>query len=157
MCDYSLHAISSRPAKAGDKLVTSSFMGTTTHGFSAAGEPGVAVCLLPGTELAFEKDVECRVSLFSFFKRKLRSGRLARFRQINRDKVSSHHDAVEFPNGKLVLLTDLREGQKAVVLQLPATAKRLDRSTEGRQDGPTIDLVPTGAGAADRSEWSLIR
>ena len=31
-----------------------------------------------------------------------------------------HHDALEFPDGQTVLLTDLLEGQEATVLQLPA-------------------------------------
>jgi len=57
MCDYSLHAVASRPAKVGDMLVTTSFYGTSTRGFAAKEEPAVAVCLLPGTELAFENDV----------------------------------------------------------------------------------------------------
>jgi hypothetical protein len=32
----------------------------------------------------------------------------------------THHDALEFPDGKMVLLTDLWESQEATVLQLPA-------------------------------------
>ena len=56
MCDYSLNLVASRPAKAGDKLETASFCGTTTRGFAAVDEPNVAVCLLPGTEIAFEKE-----------------------------------------------------------------------------------------------------
>ena len=43
------------------------------------------------------------------------------FRQINKEVRAAHHDALEFPDGKIVLLTFLREGQKATVLQLPAT------------------------------------
>ena len=31
-----------------------------------------------------------------------------------------HHDALEFPDGHIVLLTELTEGQEATVLQLPA-------------------------------------
>jgi hypothetical protein len=31
-----------------------------------------------------------------------------------------HHDALEFPDGHIVLLTQLCEGQHATVLQLPA-------------------------------------
>jgi hypothetical protein len=58
MCDYSLHAVASRPAKVGETLVTTSFRGTATRGFAAKEEPGVAVCLLPGTELAFENEVK---------------------------------------------------------------------------------------------------
>jgi hypothetical protein len=57
MCDYSLHNVASRPAKAGDRLVTTEFLNTYTRSFSAVGEPNVAVCLLPGTELAFKEDV----------------------------------------------------------------------------------------------------
>jgi hypothetical protein len=52
MCDYSLHVVRTRPAKIEDKLVTSSFQNTITRGFAAVGEPNVAVCLLPGTEIA---------------------------------------------------------------------------------------------------------
>jgi hypothetical protein len=42
------------------------------------------------------------------------------FRQINKEKVVAHHDALEFPDGQIVLLTSLSEGQQATVLQLPA-------------------------------------
>jgi hypothetical protein len=41
------------------------------------------------------------------------------FRQINEQKIT-HHDALEFPDGQVVLLTRLSEGQQATVLQLPA-------------------------------------
>jgi hypothetical protein len=34
-----------------------------------------------------------------------------------------NHDAVEFPDGEIVLLTRLCEGQKATVLTLPTQAK----------------------------------
>jgi hypothetical protein len=42
------------------------------------------------------------------------------FRQINKDNPRTHHDALEFPDGQVVLLTALLEGQEATVLQLPA-------------------------------------
>jgi hypothetical protein len=58
MCDYSLHEVATRPAKVGDKLVTTQFANSITRGFAAVGEPNVAVCLLPGTEVAFEHDIE---------------------------------------------------------------------------------------------------
>jgi hypothetical protein len=45
------------------------------------------------------------------------------FRQIKKDKVATHHDALEFPDGQVVLLTSLCEGQQATVLQLPAEPK----------------------------------
>src|ERR1700724_2596362 len=57
MCDYSLHAVASRPARVGETIVTTGFYGTSTRGFASKEEPGVAVCLLPGTELAFEHEV----------------------------------------------------------------------------------------------------
>jgi hypothetical protein len=59
MCDYSLHLVASRPAKVGDKLVTTKFNNSLTGGFAAVEEPTVVVCLLPGTELAFEREVKC--------------------------------------------------------------------------------------------------
>lgn len=124
MCDYSLHAVASRPARVGDKLITAKFSCSITRGFSAIGEPKVAICLLPGTEVAFEEDVVHRnflARLFSgpWFARL--SGKVARFRQINLDNPLTHHDALEFADGKIVLLTDLRPGQRATVLQLPIT------------------------------------
>ena len=42
------------------------------------------------------------------------------FRQVNQDHKMVHHDALEFPDGRIVLLTYLEEGQTATVLQLPA-------------------------------------
>jgi hypothetical protein len=45
------------------------------------------------------------------------------FRQINKEKMAAHHDALEFPDGQIVLLTSLSEGQQATVLQLPAEPK----------------------------------
>ncbi|MBV9978619.1 MAG: hypothetical protein JO365_01240, partial [Bradyrhizobium sp.] len=35
------------------------------------------------------------------------------------DKPAQHHDALEFANGTIVLVTDLAIGQRATVLQLP--------------------------------------
>ena len=42
MCDYSLHAVASRPAKAGETLITTTFRGSGTRGFAAEGQPEVA-------------------------------------------------------------------------------------------------------------------
>ncbi|MBV9245467.1 MAG: hypothetical protein JO366_11720 [Methylobacteriaceae bacterium] len=118
MCDYSLHLVASRPAKVGDRLVTTRFEDAITRGFSAVGEPGVAVCLLPGTEVAFEKEVEYENRLGLLPNRSI-GEKVARFRQLDIDQPHRHHDALEFPNGKTVLLTQLCEGQNATVLQLP--------------------------------------
>ena len=119
MCDYSLHLVTSRPAKVGDKLVSTKFLNSITRGFAAIGEPKVAVCLLRGTELAFENNVECEPAL-GFLPTKKIGQRLARFRQVNMENAVAHHDALEFPDGQVVLLTRLCEGQRATVLQLPA-------------------------------------
>jgi len=58
MCDYSLHALATRPAKAGETLISTTFRGTSTRGFASESEPTVAVCMMPGTELAFEQNVK---------------------------------------------------------------------------------------------------
>lgn len=121
MCDYSLHSVMSRPARIGDQLTTRDF-GTGTRGFAAAEDPRLAVCVLPGTELAFAKEI--RISAFGFLWKptKTTSHTTAVFRQINKAEVSRHHDALEFPDGTITLLTQLCEGQQATILQLPAQA-----------------------------------
>ena len=118
MCDYSLHNIRSRPAKVGDKLTNRTFP-TGTRGFSAPEDASVAVCLLPGTELSF---VEAVAGIRLWPWSKVVEHKTAIFRQVNQNNPRSHHDAVEFPDGQIVLLTFLREGLQATVLQLPATA-----------------------------------
>lgn len=126
MCDYSLHNVASRPAKVGDELVTTKFGNSITRGFAAIGEPNVAVCLMPGTELAFAKAAEHRnplLRLFSGLGLGKPSGKVACFRQINLDNPQTHHDALEFADGKTVLVTLLRQGQRARVLQLPAQSR----------------------------------
>jgi hypothetical protein len=121
MCDYSLHNVKTRPAKVGDKLATHRFDFSTT-GFSAPEDIHVAVCVLPGTELSFTNEVKrSPVSLWPWGKNVIHH-KTAIFRQVNLDRPHTHHDALEFPDGEMVLLTYLMEGQQATVLQLPATA-----------------------------------
>jgi hypothetical protein len=130
MCDYSLHNVKTRPAKVGDKLTTRSF-GTGTRGFSASEDASVAVCVLPGTELSFTAEAR-RLRLWPWTKR-VTHHKTAIFRQINRDYPIAHHDALEFPDGQIVLLTLLEEGQQATVLQLPAVpagSKAPQRATQ---------------------------
>ena len=122
MCNYSLHHVKSRPAKVGDKLTTSNFR-TGTRGFAAPEDSTMAVCILPGTELAFSEEVKCAWFRLFGCKAKTINFRTAIFRQINKDVPRVHHDALEFPDGTCVLLTDLLEGQEATVLQLPAQPK----------------------------------
>ena len=119
MCDFSLQSVRSRPAKVGDKLVTRNF-GTGTRGFAAANDLGLAVCVMPGTELAFAREVTSLPTGLLGWKTKTINHQTAIFRQVNKDKVVAHHDALEFPDGQTILLTCLCEGQAATVLQLPA-------------------------------------
>ena len=124
MCDFSLHAVRSRPAKVGDKLTTRMF-NLGTSGFCAPEDKGMAVCLLAGTEVAFADEVR-RAPRFPWSERVI-CYKTAIFRQINLHNRATHHDALEFPSGEVVLLTLLEEGQRATVLQLPAALKEQER------------------------------
>jgi len=141
MCDYSLHNVMSTPAKVGDELTTTRFPQASTRGFCAAGRPEVAVCVMPGTELAFAADIESERGMGLLPNRKHRA-RLARFRQVDLDKPYVHHDALELPDGRLVMVTNLVEGQRATVLQLPADPAR---------EGETVPMP-----AAELRHWEVI-
>jgi hypothetical protein len=132
MCDYSLQNVASRPAKVGDRLTTRDF-GTGTRGFAASEDVGVVVCVLPGTELAFENSIKLGTT-FGLFRRfwETHDYRTAIFRQINKERAAAHHDALEFPDGRTALLTGLKEGQEAVVLQLPTRRKNAPEFAERR-------------------------
>jgi hypothetical protein len=119
MCDYSLYSVKSRPAKVGDKLTTRDF-GTGTRGFAASDDANVAVCVRPGTELSFTRQVTCQPIGMLGWRDRVIKHKTAIFRQVNKEKVAAHHDALEFPDGQIVLLTCVGEGQEATVLQLPA-------------------------------------
>jgi hypothetical protein len=84
MCDYSLELVASRPANVGDKLVSTGFPLSSTRGFASVDDSNVAVCLLPGTELAFEDEVRCETGFL--FYRSL-GYKVARFRQINKGLI----------------------------------------------------------------------
>jgi hypothetical protein len=125
MCDYSLHALATRPAKVGETLISTTFRGTSTRGFASESEPAVAVCMLPGTELAFEQNVKydnrwiwTRTSAF----------RVGKFNSIDPHLRERHHDAIEFPDGSYVLVTQLCAGQRATVLQLPVVHPVTERA-----------------------------
>jgi len=132
MCDYSLHSVRTRPAKVGDKLVTKDF-GTGTRGFASVADLNTAVCVLPGTELAFASEVSYSDwSVRSLIKSRLAvriqtQHRTAIFRQINKETMT-YHDALEFPDGQVVLLTRLSESQEATVLQLPAEPRTAEEA-----------------------------
>ena len=131
MCDYSLHLLRSRPAKVGDKLTVSDFghhLGT--RGFAAPEDKNVAVCLLPGTELSFANEVK-RERTWMPWGTKIIKYKTAIFRQINKEWLGTHHDALEFPDGQIALLNWLKPGQQATVLQLPASAGVSDEPGAG--------------------------
>src|SRR5262245_17434270 len=118
MCDYSLDAVKTRPAKVGDKLTTRQF-NWSTRGFAAAEDKNVAVCLLPGTELSFAEEIR-KARSWRWSAPAIRH-RTAIFRKMNESNPRAHHDALEFPDGRIMLVTFLEEGQQATVLQLPVT------------------------------------
>jgi hypothetical protein len=131
MCDYSMHAVASRPAEVGEELVTTTFRGTSTRGFASERDPCVAVCLLPGTELAFAEEV--RYDNRWIWTRTVNS-RVGKFGKIDPMVPERHHDAIEFADGNYVLVTQLVEGQRVTVLQLPVTRQpampeRAEKST----------------------------
>src|SRR3984893_2557928 len=107
MCDYSLHAVASRPAKVGERLIATSFSGGT-RGFAAQGEPKVAVCLLPGTELAFDQDGKYDQS---WIWKTTTNFRVARFRKIDPHNAYRHHDALELPDGHIIVVHPLSKCQ----------------------------------------------
>jgi hypothetical protein len=163
MCDYSLHHVASRPAKVGDKLFTTEFAKSSARGFAAVGEfgvklvihdgpPKVAVCLLPGTELAFDDDVRYDRA-FSLFGKARSNHKVARFRQIDLDDPHVHHDALEFPDGQVLKVTRLVAGQTATVLQLPVVTqhpeaveiRHVSRSSDSRV---ALNRVPLRSGMA---------
>jgi len=150
MCDYSLERVASRAAVTADRLVTASFAGTITQGFAGLGDPNVAVCLRPGTELAFDAPPKYQQNWIPWSK--TAAGTLARFRQIDLNVPRAHHDALEFSDGTIVPLTRLYSGQRATVLQLPATGQparspepetveHVVDQTEDRIDASTVTQI----------------
>jgi hypothetical protein len=120
MCDYSLHVVASRPAQVGETLITTTFRGTSTRGFASESDPSVAVCMLPGTELAFEGNVKYDNR---WIWTRSTGFRVGKFGKVDPALPDRHHDAIEFPDGTSVLVTQLCEGQRATVLQLPVASQ----------------------------------
>ena len=138
MCDYSLELVASRPAKVGDKLISTSFPHTITRGFASADERNIAICLRPGTELAFEKEVRCETGMLLSWGL---GHKVAKFRQVNKGQAKVHHDALEFPDGKTVLLTQLCKGQRAMVLQLPASTDVTEDGAQRKDSNVTSEVA----------------
>ena len=163
MCDYSLHQVASRPARIGDKIVTTELAKASTRGFAAVGEhgaklvihdgpPKVAVCLLPGTELAFDDNVRYDRA-FSLLGKVCVNHKVARFRQIDLDDPYVQHDALEFPDGKVLKVARLAIGQVATVLQLPVAAQHVEPAAIGHvarsaDSRVALNRIPLGQGIA---------
>jgi hypothetical protein len=134
MCDYSLHTVKTRNAKVDDKLIVHNF-GTGTRGFAdptqdmAAG-CATAVCVKPGTEIAFDEPIRAIIATFVTVESPTLDHKVAIFRQVSRDEERVHHDALELPDGQIIKLTNLYEGQRAKVLQLPAEPKTPEEAKE---------------------------
>jgi hypothetical protein len=114
MSDY----VKSRPAKAGEKLRTQHFHPGRV-GFASPEDASTAVCVLSGTELAFATAIRCSARGLFGWKMIVLNHKTATFRQINKDNPRTHDDALEFPDGRMVLLTHLLAGQEATVPQFP--------------------------------------
>lgn len=143
MCDYSLHTVATRPAEVGETLITTTFRGTSTRGFASESEPAVAVCMLPGTELAFAQNV--RYDNRWIWTREV-NFRVGKFGTVDPDVPHKHHDAIEFPDGSHVLVTLLCEGQRVSVLQLPV----LHQPAEPAQPAAVMGAprtIPVGSAA----------
>ena len=125
MCDYSLHAMATRPAEVGETLISTTFRGTSTRGFASEKDLSVAVCMLPGTELAFASDVKYDSR---WIWTKTIGFRVGKFNEVAPDVPDRHHDAIEFPDGSHVLVTQLCEGQRVTVLQLPIVHPVVERA-----------------------------
>jgi len=124
MCDYSLQAVKNRAATVGEKLVTTQFPNASTKGFSGVNDPETAVCVLPGTEIAFDETIKTGTGYWMTIGDVKNTGQFVGiFRQLHKDCATQHHDALELPGGETVMLHNLVTGQKATVLQLPATPK----------------------------------
>jgi hypothetical protein len=125
MCDYSMHALATRPAEVGETLITTTFPGTSTRGFASEREPAVAVCMLPGTELAFAEEIKYDNR---WIWTRTVDYRVGKFNTIDPHIRERHHDAIEFPDGSHVLVTQLCAGQYVTVLQLPVSQKDIERA-----------------------------
>jgi hypothetical protein len=142
ICDYSLMHAKSRPAAVGDKLTVCD-MGSRTYGLTddvaTAGQWGnaTAVCLLPGTEVAFDEPVK-RYNPEGTWRNQsevieLKSS-VGIFCQVDKENLCTHHDAFEFAEDHdRVLINHLVQGQRLTVLQLPAAPKTEDEAQEQKR------------------------
>lgn len=136
MCDYSAQGVKTRAAVKADLLTTASISSHTT-GFVGINDDSTAVCLRPGTELAFDSPVRARPDNNGIINALVNGSnkllgpvppdqKVATFMQVNQGMEQKHHDALIFLDGSVVLLHHLEHGQTAEVLSLPADPSTLD-------------------------------
>ena len=140
MCDYSLHAMATRPAVVGETLISTTFRGTSTRGFAsetrargrglhaARDRTGVRARRQIRQPLDLDRTIGFRVGKFNTIDPHIRE---------------RHHDAIEFPDGSHVLVTQLCEGQRVTVLQLPVVHPIAERATT-KADTATATPLSTG-------------
>jgi hypothetical protein len=78
--------------------------------------------MLPGTELAFTENVKYDNR---WIWTRSTNFRVGKFGAVEPDVPHRHHDAIEFPDGSYVLVTQLCGGQRATVLQLPVVVHQV--------------------------------
>jgi hypothetical protein len=118
MCDYSMHAIKNRKAVVGDKVKTSDFARTSSPGLESITEPGVAICLIPGTGVEFDEPVSRRdvtANLGPNVTLPFKIGRYVR----KPGHEAEFHDAFQFPDGTMVLMAYLCMNQHGTVTYVP--------------------------------------
>ena len=80
------------------------------------------MCLLPGTELAFNEPIRS-IDVNH-------NTNVAKFIQVDLDHPYKHHDAIELVSGAIVKVHNLIEGQICNVLQLPVSEPVIDPIVE---------------------------
>ena len=115
-----------------DRLEATTFPHSITQGFCDPSNCDVAVCLIPGTQIAFDADIRASVkSVIGWETTKtFKDVSTAKFVQVEMSNPYTHHDALELPDGMVILVHKLIEGQRATVLQLPAAPKTAEESKE---------------------------
>jgi hypothetical protein len=146
MCDYSLHNVVVRPARVGEKLVTAQFI--DNRSFGAVDDPNIAVCMAAGTELAFDRHIECEPTDVGASLKKIRHKR-ARFWQIGARNSEADRDALEFKDGLIVPLKNLRLGQYATVVELPVMSQPKSSEAEAEMWGGLPRRLASGERAED--------
>jgi hypothetical protein len=159
MCDYSLYEYKNRLAQEGETLVVHRFI-SNTQGlispadlqattndktdqrrpgfwtslkdfFSEPTEKAVAVCVPPGARLLLQ-GIPARLQR----KLNVREEEEVVFTQLSAE-THKHRDAVRFGNGREILLQELKEGQRALVINVSLP----DEPHEREEDVAAADYV----------------